>query len=87
MCIGRMCRGLGRECGVFESWMACVAGVGQRGQQGHQIPQGIVGPIYSLIQQIFPFFFFLLAALHSMWDVSSLTRDRTCIPCSASTES
>ena len=28
-----------------------------------------------------------LAALHGMWDLSSLTRDRTCAPCIGSAES
>ena len=33
------------------------------------------------------FFFFFLAAPHGMWDLSSLTRDRTHAPCSGSAES
>ena len=32
-------------------------------------------------------FFFFLAKLHNMWDLSALTRDRTCNPCTRSTES
>ena len=34
-----------------------------------------------------PFVFFFLAALHSMWDPSSPTRDRTRVPCIGSAES
>ena len=30
-------------------------------------------------------FIYLLAALHSMWDLSSLTRDQTCASCIGST--
>ena len=33
------------------------------------------------------FFFFLLAVPHSMWDLSSRTRDGTRAPCSGSAES
>ena len=36
---------------------------------------------------ILVFCFFFLAAMHSMWDLSSLTRDGTCHPCIGSTES
>ena len=35
----------------------------------------------------FIFFVYLLAALHSMWDLSSGTRDRIWVPCIGSTES
>ena len=35
----------------------------------------------------FPIFFFFGATLHGMWDLSSLTRDRTLAPCSGSPES
>ena len=31
--------------------------------------------------------FFFFAVLHGVWDLSSLTRDGTCAPCSGSTES
>ena len=30
--------------------------------------------------------FFFIAALHGMWDLSSLTKDQTHVPCSGSTE-
>ena len=33
-----------------------------------------------------PFFFFF-TTLRGMWDLSSLTRDRTCAPCDGGTES
>ena len=33
------------------------------------------------------FFILFLTVSHSMWDLSILTRDRTCTPCSGSTES
>ena len=32
------------------------------------------------------FFFFFVAVLHGMWDLISLTRDGTLIPCIGSTE-
>ena len=32
------------------------------------------------------FFFFFKASLQGMWDLISLTRDRTCTPCSGSAE-
>ena len=35
-------------------------------------------------RNLFFFFFFLL---HSMWDLSSLTRDQTSIPCTGNAES
>ena len=49
----------------------------------------ILKPIYLLIFFFFFFFFLLnfLAAQHCMWDLSCPTRDRTCAPCSGSTES
>ena len=31
--------------------------------------------------------YFILAVPRGMWDLSSLTRDRTCVPCSESWES
>ena len=44
-------------------------------------------PTNSLILFFFFFLFFFLATPHGMWDLSSLTRDQTCAPCSGSTES
>ena len=35
----------------------------------------------------FSFFKIFLVALHSMWDLSSLTRDQTLVPCIGSAES
>ena len=42
-----------------------------------------VSALFSVLS-IYPSLFFLLAI---MWDLSSLTRDQTCVPCSRSTES
>ena len=42
-------------------------------------------PKNSIRQQV-PCIFFFMAALSSMWDLSSLTWDRTCAPCTGSTE-
>ena len=45
------------------------------------IPRGGIAGSYA--NSILIFFFFL-ATLHGMWDLSSLIRDRTRIPCSGS---
>ena len=43
---------------------------------------------FSLINSnIFLFFFYFLAMVHNMWDLHSLTRDRTWAPCTGSWES
>ena len=42
-----------------------------------------ITPLYFLSL----FFFFFLATPSGMWNLSSLTRDRTCAPCSGSMES
>ena len=41
------------------------------------------------LNTVFAFFLFFkfLATSHGMWDLSSLTRDQTCAPCSGSAES
>ena len=53
----------------------------------------ILGREPSLLSGFLKIFIFLtflkifLATPYSMWDLSSLTRDRTCIPCSGSAKS
>ena len=48
----------------------------------------IVSPPFlpSLLGSFFFLSFFFFAALHGMWDLSSLTKDRTHAPCRGSTE-
>ena len=45
------------------------------------------GMTQAVSLNIYLFIFNFLAVLHSMWDLSSLTRDQTRAPCSGSTES
>ena len=57
----------------------------------HSCPMGQVHPLtprstpVSFFNKVFLLLFFV--ALQGMWELSSLTRDRTHIPCSESTES
>lgn len=44
MCIGRVCTGSGRERGMFETWMAGVAGVGAERPAGATDLSGSCGP-------------------------------------------
>lgn len=47
-----MCTGLGTECGMFETWMAGVTGIGAERPAGATDPPGLCKP-YLLIQQTF----------------------------------
>ena len=54
-------------------------------QQGFRTIQAVWSP--GALGWLGIFFFFFLAALCSMWDLSSLTRDQTQAPCIGSMES
>ena len=58
---------------------------GKSASYGLVFIKAIMWAVYYVFQ--FYFFFFFLATLHSMWDLSSLTRDGTCAPCIGSVES
>ena len=63
---------------------------GTRSRASLKLPQGPTGGLATATLVCFPgvtVLVFVFAMWHYMWDLSSSTRDQTCIPCIGSMES